>query len=286
MKVSPADAMHARLRSGEAGAVAVALEWAGETGNALARNTLAKYRRMIGGEAFAEEVETAVAEAQAGEEPRNRGASLVARLKKRAEPAPESSPPDEKKNELGGGLTHAGEPSRMKPDSPHTGPQTELTAPLLESETPPALVLSHAADEDTPPAFASVAEAKRAPADETPAEAQRRNRDAIARDKREHPERWGLSPTPAKRETKPARRSRRAPATPPEAQGEPEPPTDAAPGLTAKRARILAWVEEARCSFTDEARAVALNYPEEGGATAEDADAVLAAWEAKRAEAV
>ena len=61
-------------------------------------------------------------------------------------------------------------------------------------------------------------------------------------------------------------------------------PADSAPVLTPKQARILARVEEAGCSSTDEARAVALSYPEEGGATWDDAIAVLAAFEAKQME--
>ena len=61
-------------------------------------------------------------------------------------------------------------------------------------------------------------------------------------------------------------------------------PADAAPGLTPKQARILAWVEAARCGSAEEARMVALSYPEEGGATAADADAVLEVLEAKQTE--
>ena len=147
---------------------------------------------------------------------------------------------------------------------------------------------------EPPPAvamFASVAEAKRAPvADLSPEElaaSQRAAIEGLRRWQEEHPAAaTAYAPPPTKRETKPARRPRPAPATPPAAQGEPEPPTDSAPGLTPKQARILAWVEDACCALPQEARAVALNYPEEGGATADDADAVLAVWEAKRAEAV
>lgn len=59
-------------------------------------------------------------------------------------------------------------------------------------------------------------------------------------------------------------------------------PADAAPELTPKQARILARVEDARCGSAQEARAVALSYQEEGGAEWDDAEVVLAAWEAKQ----
>ena len=315
LKVSPADAMRARLLAGEAEAVAVALEWAGETGSAIFRNTLAKRRRELGPVAFAEIVLTKVAEVEAGEKAEHRGKVLNAALRDAAAPetsappappprAPEpvAAPPRETPRAT------APEPPRVSvadilAEAERRGAQTAdavrdvaVDLDAYGSETADAVRKweeRHADAVEPPPAvaaFASVAEAKRAPVADLTAEelaaSQRAAIEGLRRWQEEHPAAATDSvPTPTKRETKPARRSRRVPATPPEAQGEPEPPTDA-PGLTPKRARILAWVEEARCSFTDEARAVALNYPEEGGATADDADAVLAVWEAKRAEAV
>jgi hypothetical protein len=62
------------------------------------------------------------------------------------------------------------------------------------------------------------------------------------------------------------------------------PPVNSAPGLTSKQARILARVERVGCRTVREVRAVASTFPEDGGATADDVDAVSDAWEAKHTE--
>jgi hypothetical protein len=80
LKVSDSDMMRARMLAGEREAVEVALEWAGETGNALSRNTFAKACRRLGVKAFAEVVCAADAEARADGEPRKRGAALNRKL--------------------------------------------------------------------------------------------------------------------------------------------------------------------------------------------------------------
>ena len=317
LKVSPADAMRARLLSGEAEAVAVALEWAGETGSAIFRNTLAKRRRELGPEAFTEIVLAKVAEVEAGEKAEHRGKVLNAALRDAAAPetsTPPAPPPREAEQEPVAAPPRetpratAPEPPRVSvaailAEAERRGAQTAdavravaVDLDAYGSETAAAVrewEERHAAAVEPPPAvavFASVAEAKRAPvADLSPEElaaSQRAAIEGLRRWQEEHPAAaTDSTPTP-KRETKPARRPRPAPATPPEAQGEPEPPTDSAPGLTPKQARILARVEDACCAIPQEERAVALSYPEEGGATADDAAAVLAAWEAKHAEAV
>lgn len=55
----------------------------------------------------------------------------------------------------------------------------------------------------------------------------------------------------------------------------------ASPGLTWKQTKILQRVEAAGCRTAREARAVALTYPEDGGATTAEVDLVISAWEAK-----
>ena len=95
LKGSDSDTMRARMLEGEREAVEVALEWAGETGNALSRNSFAKACRRLGVKAFAEAVCSADAEARADGEPRKRGAALNARLKRLAEtptPTPKANP--------------------------------------------------------------------------------------------------------------------------------------------------------------------------------------------------
>ena len=90
LKGCRADVMRAELLAGEAEAIAVALKWTGEVGDKHAENTFRKLRRMIGCMKFAEAVLDADAEARAGEEPRNRGAALVARMKRMIQPPPEA----------------------------------------------------------------------------------------------------------------------------------------------------------------------------------------------------
>ena len=80
--------MRRELLAGEAEAIAVALKWTGETGNGFAEGTFRKLRRKIGCVHFAEAVLDADAEARAGEEPRNRGAALVARMQSMIPPPP------------------------------------------------------------------------------------------------------------------------------------------------------------------------------------------------------
>lgn len=85
LKVSDSDAMRVRMLAGEAEAVDEAMKWTGETGSALARNTLVKFRRKLGCEVFADTVLECVAEAKVDGEPRNRGAVLNAKLRRRAD---------------------------------------------------------------------------------------------------------------------------------------------------------------------------------------------------------
>ena len=114
------------------------------------------------------------AECEAGEEPRNRGAALVARLRALADG-----------------------PAVVAPAKVSPPPKVEAAPVQAEPESPPAVEVEKVEKENPAPPFQALFASKRAPVPAmTQEEAeleQQRQREGLARMKRERPELWGVT---------------------------------------------------------------------------------------------